>query len=277
MSSPSTLPARPPGRPGRRSGLAAATPFVLGLCALATGCAAGGASLGDRQPATPQRPTFSSAPTTTAVGTFEVEAGFTVDPHDSLDTPLTLKTGISEETELFAGFSPFQSFDVPGPDPEGLSDLVVGMRHRFLEVDDTQAAFQLATKLPTAKSELSSRELDFFGAAIVSQRIDALTVVGFYQLGLLGDPGDERVDLQHALALAADLPLEGQVSILGELTGVATEDQPDLLFTTTGLTYAVSPSLVFDGAIRLGLNSDAPDFAFLVGFTSNFGPLFALP
>ncbi len=228
---------------------------------------------------TPQRPTFSSGTTTTASGTVEIEAGLTVDPGDSVDVPTNTKVGLSEQTELFLGWSPYRHLDLRGPDGNGPSDLLVGTRHRFLDETDTRpaAALQLATKLPTGSTRegLSSGEVDFFAAGIVSKDFETVSLTGFYQLGVLGESNDDAVDVEHGLALALGVPILEELGAFAELAGVFTPEQNfDSVFTTVGVAYALSESLVLDGAFAVGLNDDAPDFQVLVGLTFNPGWIF---
>ncbi|MEM7516708.1 MAG: transporter [Planctomycetota bacterium] len=246
--------------------------FALALLFPSLGCQ------GPGERVTPQRPTFTTDTQTTAVGTVELESGIGVDPGDSVDTPQTLKIGLEERTELSIGLSPYLKVERPGPDGEGISDLVVAVRHRIHTwPDTTSAAVQIATKLTTADEGegLGSGEMDFFLTGILTRQFDSVSVVGNYRLGLLGDPDDDDADAQHALSVAAGVPVSGlPASVFGEVTGIASDVAEDVVFGIFGGAYEIRPSLVLDAAIVVGMNDDAPDFQVLFGFTSNFGRLF---
>ena len=229
---------------------------------------------------TPQRPTFSSSTTTTAAGTAEIETGLGLDPGDFFDTPTTVKVGVSETSELFIGWSPFQWIEKPGSNGRGVGDLTIGTRQRFMEETESSpaAAFQLSTKLPTADEDegLGSGEVDFRAAGIVSKQIENVALTGFYQLGFLGEVGDEDIDLEHGLAVAGSIPVADQLSLFGEMTlRITPEADQEELFTIFGAAYEVNESLVLDGALLVGLSPDAPDFQILIGLTHNLGEIFS--
>ncbi len=227
-------------------------------------------------PAIPQRPTLSSDTGTTKRGTFELEAGVTVDPGDLYDTPAQVKYGAGTHTELFLGWSPFVHLDAPARDATGPGDLFVGTRHRIVDEKEgvPSAALQLTTKLPTASESegIGSGETDFFVAGMLTKGFGKLSATAFYQAGILGDPSGTGTILQHDAALAAGMPIVDHVGLFAELAGIF---QPttglDAVFSTVGATYAISPSFVLDAAIQTGITPDAPDFRVLAGFTWNLG------
>lgn len=250
----------------RSAALGAALLLGLGSCNSAP---SGGETV------TPQRPTLSSDTSTTAEGTFELEAGVAVDPSEAVDTPLSLKFGAGPSTEVFLSGAPFLFREVPGRDARGPGDVVVGLRHRFLEsaARHPSAAFQASIKLPTADEELGSEEVDLSVAAMATQGFGDLTVTGYYDLGVLGDPGG-GTDVSHSLALATSHPLSNSVGAFAEIAGVSIPDQDaEQAFTTFGVTYAASNSLVFDVGAVVGLDRDARDFQFIIGLTRNLGRL----
>lgn len=260
----------------RTQRLAGACAAVLGALLLPACVSAIDTSHG----ATPQRPTFSSDPNTTADGTLELESGIDVDPDGDSFVPVTLKYGAGPRTEIFAGSSVYQALEAAGPDPEGAGDLFVGARHRFLDGHDggPSAAFQFATKLPTAdrKEGLSSGEVDFAFALTSAMSVGERTsVVAFYQLDQVGRVERTGLGTRHGYALVLNHTLEGQpnLGLFAELAHVAVPGDAfgNPLFLTTGVARAVQPGLVFDVAVATGLNDAAPDLRFLLGLTTNFG------
>ena len=156
-----------------------------------------------------------------------------------------------------------------------MSDLVVGTRHRFLEEEDgwPSAALQLSTSLPTGdRTEgLSSGEIDFLPAAILTRSFGDVTTTAFYQAGILGNPGG-GTDLEHTLALAGSTSVGQRWAVFGELSSVlAHERDVEDYFALVGSSYAVSRSFVLDVGAAFGINDEAPDFQLLFGFTSNLG------
>ena len=247
--------------------------FLVVLLAVPCGCISFEV---EPQAATPQRPSISADTSTTAPGTFELEAGGQIDPHDSREIPLTLKWGMSEDAELFVGWSPYQQEDRTGPDASGIGDTLVGLRYRFLEETKAvpSAAVQLMTKLPTGDENdgLSTGETDFLAAAIFTKEVGRVSTTFFYQLGILGDPDDSDTDIEHTFALDGSFPLGDEWAFNAELAAVETpEHDLNEIFTTVGFSWAVSPDLVLDAGVVVGLNDDAQDFQVVFGFTKNFG------
>lgn len=255
-------------------------PLLLGASILSTltSCLAGGAS---DAAVTPQRPTVSSDTSTTAEGTLELEAGLALDPDDSTATPLALKLGLAPRTEVYAGLSPFNTVERRGDDGEGVGDLVLGMRHRLGSAGDekTTYAIQAATKLPTGDEDegFSTGEVDFFLAGIFSHApTSGPAFTGFYELGVVGDPRQRSdTDLQHVIALALSQPVDDDLTAFGELARVDPGIGDDYLLGTIGLAHRAHAGLVVDGGISFGLDDDAPDLVFLIGFTTQLGRLAA--
>ncbi len=257
--------------------IAASTPCIaphggallVGIALLAASCR----SLPGGEPATPQRPTFSSDTNTAADGTLELEAGGAIDREDTVSAPATLKYGAGERTEIYVGVPVYQRLEVAGARVDGTGDLFVGARHRFLETDGgTSGAFQLATKLPTANSTFSSGELDFSLAAIVSQTLEGgAGLTGYFQTDFIGDPGGAGTQSQSLAAIAASRPITDQLSGFVEFAQLAIDEDVSPAVATVGVAHAVAPSLILDASVAVGLNDDAPPDALQIGLTMNFG------
>lgn len=251
---------------------ALSTPAALTLPLVSAGCLA---TDGEHAPAAPQRPSYSSDTATTAAGTVELEAGVARDDEEGVDVPVTLKYGAGEHIEVFVGLSPYQHAEAGGTSDCGVSDLVVGARHRTSDGgrDAPSRAFQVAAKLPTGDEAdlLSSGEVDLFGAFILTGAKDGLGWTGFYQLGLLGDPDEAGLVVEHGLALAVGHAVaRDDLSAFAELAAVVRPEwDEEELFTTLGVALTPHPDLVLDAFVVLGLSDDAPDAAVGIGFTRN--------
>ncbi|GAB4152074.1 MAG: hypothetical protein Fur0037_20840 [Planctomycetota bacterium] len=246
------------------------TPLILVSVSLAS-CAGFPAG---QAPATPQRPTLSSSPDTTAEGTLEVETGLAVDPSDFVKWPTALKWGAGDHTELYAATSPWTHLrrgDVDGPE-----DLSLGLRHRILDetADHPAVAVQIANQLPTGNrgKGLGSGGTQFFGAVAAAKGFGSENLAAFYQLGLLDDPGGGRPDYEHDFAFTLTHRIDDRWSAYGELDAVLVRDRDvESLFTALGAQFAVNPSVVLDAGIVVGMSRDAPDFQIVFGGTWNLG------
>jgi len=249
------------------------SPTAALLALLSAGCLS--STLGEG--VTPQRPTVSSDANTTAPGTLEVESGVSLDPHDAFDVPVTLKYGLAEGTEVFAGFSPLRG--VEDPDDEiGIGDVLLGGRARIREADASgpAAAVQLAVKLPTADEDdgLGSGELDLFAAGMLTGTADETGWNAYYQLGLLGEPGGSAIDLDHVLAVVASREIAHRWAGFAELAvDLVPEHDVSAWLLTVGATQLVREDLAWDVGLGIGLSDDAPDLVVFVGDTRNFGAL----
>lgn len=245
---------------------------IVSLIALA----ASACQLPRSAPVTPQRPTVSFDTSTTAEGTFELETGVIVDPGTSFDSPNTLKYGTSIDTELFAGWSPLQWFEQPGPDGEGSGDLVLGARHRVFDAEGAMpsGAVVLTGKLPTASSAegLGSGEVDLRLGMVINRQFGPVNAKAFYQYGALGVPGGTGTTSEHTATLTAGFPLADRLSGFAEVAAISVPaSRTDSVFTIIGAAFAAEPWLVVDWGVTIGLSEDAPDLQLFLGATYNFG------
>ena len=218
---------------------------------------------------------LSSDTGTTAYGTFEVEAGFEVDPGDRKGVPLTIKYGHSEYTELYMDWSVYEKIARPGDDGEGVGDLGFGVRHRFWEgINGTSAGLQGFVKFPTGDEDegTSNGELDFFAASMLTQEFSNLTLNGFFELGVIGDATASDTDVTRTLAISWAVPTGEGLAAFGEVSRVFT-DGLDPAFALFGLSHQTTKTTVFDFGVSIGLNSDSPDDSFFIGLTTNLGIL----
>lgn len=229
---------------------------------------------GPSQTPTPQRPRISHNASTTAVDTFELEAGIEVDPSDFIDAPVLVKYGISPRTEFVFGGSPIRHND--RLNNTGLGDVVLGARHRVVDETSDDPAIAVATliKLPTADATdgLGTGETDVFFSLAMDKKIEDVRAVGFYRLGLLGSPFGPGNDIRHDLAAAGTVALAQNLDVYGELAGVFIPEYDfEALFATLGGNFVLGPGTVFDAGFRFGISDEAPDFTLVAGVTHNFG------
>jgi hypothetical protein len=235
---------------------------------------------------TPQRPRITRNTRTTAEGTMELEAGITWDPNDFLDTPMTLKYGISEDMEYFLNVSPLRIYDFPGDDESGISDIGFGLRHRVDDGGDGGASFavELMGKIPTSdeRDGLGTGGIDprlpgfFTGgtdvrlAGIVEQQTGDVNVNGYVALNALGATGGGTT-YQTLMAGAISTPISESDSVFGEIVGTFTEGFGSTFFAQGGLYRRIAANMTADAAFGIGLDSDAPAFFLMLGVTTNFG------
>ena len=237
-------------------------------------------SLGTRTAkVTPQRPKISNDTRTTAFGTFEVEAGSTIDPGDLFDLNVRVKAGVSPTAELFVELAPYINQDLPGPAAEGVGDLMIGFRQRLMNESKAYpaTAFELVASVPTGETDLvgAGNFPNVFGGFSVDRTFENVYATAYYRLGLLGSPEAGDIDIQHTGALAGVLNLDDRWNALGELAFQyvpETSDGPIVL--NLAALYDLADTIRLDAGAVLGLNDDAPDFALRFGVVTNLGILF---
>ncbi|MEO0649777.1 MAG: transporter [Planctomycetota bacterium] len=258
---------------------------ALLACALSAGCSTFGVQ---REQVTPQRPSISENTQTTAYGTFESEIGLRYDPTDEYAVETRTSVGLSPKSELFAIWDVFRDLDSgqilndvdgDGEDETGTGDIIVGFKQRLLDETETlpATAIAISTSLPTGSDdgEISSGEIDWFGALIADRTFGRLSLTGFYQLGILGTPDVGDVDSRHTFAIDGTWALDEKINVGAELATLieAEIDQEPVLLTAYG-QYELNPSMMLDAGMRIGLSEDSPDVVFLIGLTTNLGRFF---
>lgn len=253
------------------------SPALL-LCLLTTtvGCA----SVPDtRALPAPQFGVFSRSTATTAEGTFEFEGKAILDPGDRLAVPLRFKYGIDAETEGYIDVSPLNYAQRKGTDDViGFGDIRLGARNRFFDQEDsrTSAGIQAELKLPTGKEEggISTGQFDFLAAVMMTKGFsERFEGTAYYELGLLGDPTDSGIDLQHLLAFKGHWWLSEETAILGELANVYGVNDVDPVYFDVGLARRLRDGAVLELIGVFGLNDDAEGAAIVLSVTTNFGEL----
>lgn len=230
----------------------------------------------DGSPVTAPRPLFSSDTATAPAGSYEVEVGAIVDRDDGEQIAGAFKYGWGERTEVYVENAPYTALNGRDDSAEGFGDLLLGLRHRFVDEKDARPSFALqpAVKLPTAEDDqaLGSGEPDFLLAAMVTKTILGTDATAFYQLGFIGEDDDDyNVESQLALAVSGVVP----DTRFGGHVELATIHLPELderlSLVTVGATYNPAGWLVFDIGASIGLNDDTPDLQLVAGITQNLG------
>jgi hypothetical protein len=226
----------------------------------------------DLHPPSIQRPLISRNTETTFPGQIDFELGIT--GGIGWEMPAAVRWGAGPNVETFLEFDAWRHRSTG----DGIGDLSVGVRHRFAE--DKEAgksyAYQLRTKLPTADAAkgLGSGSTDFDLAAIMDWTTGGRQVTTYYALGLLGTTGAQGGDIQHTLATASTIELDGPWDGVWEIAGIYAPNAgvSEIAVTLAG-TYQVAPLAVFDVGVRVGLGGSARDPLFFIGIGRALGRL----
>ncbi|MCP3919617.1 MAG: hypothetical protein GY711_29125 [bacterium] len=245
---------------------------IAALCLFGAGCVSSSNSF---IPTTPQRPFTFPNLRTAPEGAVELEIGADVDRGERFEVPTTVRTGLTEASEVFASWSPYGQVDLPGDDGYGSGDLFLGYRESVGIVADGRATagYQVEAKLAIADDdkELGTGEHDLFGSGILMGKRGDVEWHATYRLGAIGDPGG-GFELQHGLGLTAAVPLTRPWVGIAEIADLETPgiDRRELT-VLVGVRYVYASSLVFDTAFIAGLSDDAPDVQFRFGLSAHLG------
>jgi len=222
------------------------------------------------------RHSVASDTDTTEYGTFEVEVGGSFDPGERKAFPVRLKHGLSEQVEVYADWSVYEKTERVGQDDgEGIGDAGIGIRHRFWEnTQGTSTALEGRVSIPTGdEDELTGTgNLDWFGSVMATQDFQGTRFNGWVEVGVLGDALSDDTEMQRNLAFSMASNLGEDLIGYAELSRTFGEDI-DPAYGTLGLGWRASPVTTLDFGVAIGMNDEAEDAVYFVGFTSNLGIL----
>ncbi|GAG00741.1 unnamed protein product, partial [marine sediment metagenome] len=208
----------------------------------------------------------------------ETECGFeyvnTADNECNWST--VLKCGLLENWDIGIEF-PYQFIDVTeGSDVDGIGDMVVSSKYRFL--DETQGfpalslSFAIKTDTGNEDKGLGSGDLDYTITAILTKELNK--IVGHLNLGYIyvGAPEGQDDDV-FSYALALEYPVDDRLNFVGELSGETNfegdfDDNP--FAALVGFNYAFSDAATFDFGAAWQISEASPDYKLVTGLTLGF-------
>jgi len=224
----------------------------------------------------PNRPTFSTPALTTQSGLVELEFGLAhsvLQVGDIDSTPYLLKLGVLKRLELRIGGNGLLHATQPGePAATGFGDLQLGAQWTFLPngplgVDE---AVQVTWKVPTARSSngLGSGQPDVFLMLMFSRDIGAFHADLNFLATSLNHEAPRISGSVPAGSLSVSRTLNEQWSLTGEIYSIGGTDGSDAIVSNLwAVGYKVSPRLVLDGGIDVGLSHTAPKISVFAGLT----------
>ena len=158
------------------------------------------------------------------------------------------------------------------PDQAGVTDLVVGLKHRL--VDETEARPALLAnvrlRLPTGDPDrgLGSEGVDVVARLALSKAFGPLTLTA--NGGYAFVTADRGLDVCLASA-AAEYQVTPAWTAVAEVVGsLGARAGPDVVVARAGLVHALGRSVRLDAAVGAGLTRNSPDVVATVGVTIGF-------
>ena len=224
----------------------------------------------------PNRPTFATPASTTEVGVAELEFGLqhnrARDGSGLSSSPYLLKLGLSPRFELRLGGNGLLRQTSSDADPGvGYGDTTLGGQWTYLKNGPLgfDEAVQFTVKLPTANEDkgFGSGEGDRTLMLILSRDF------GAYHADINGletwlGQGNGKEERQAAFTISVSRTLNSRWSITAEVYSVAsTSSSPLIVSNLWCAALKVSPNLIFDGGVDIGLSHGAQKVSVFAGFT----------
>jgi len=231
--------------------------------------------------ATPNRPGVANPADVTQKGVLEIEYGWDRAFRSHAFKTLTdatglIRFGLTEDFELHLGMVNYvsQLLDNPEGRRSGVGDTSPGFKYRLSKESGIWPTLSFAydIKIPTAskRKDLGSGRVDHNLTFLVSkEQLLGLDWDFNYQLGWIGKEGKKSFDDSHLWALAASRPLFGPLGISGEIYGGprVNRQTPGFASTDWAFTYTVTPRVILDAGVDIGLTSAARDITYFAGIT----------
>lgn len=194
-----------------------------------------------------------------------------------------LRFGLTEDLELRLDMQNYlsqHSFDHKGR-RSGVGDTSPGFKYRFIEEEGLvpTLSFAYEVKIPTAsrRKGLGTGRVDHNLDFLASKELIGLEWNFDYHLGIVGKEGEKGFDDFHLFALSFSRPLFGPVGIWGEIyKGLNIKRAPGITSTDWALTYQLTPRVVFDVGVDVGLNAAARDITYFTGLSIALVDLYRL-
>ncbi len=229
----------------------------------------------------PNRPGVANPADVTQKGVLELEYGWdrAFRSHDfktHTDAVGFIRFGLTEDIELHLGVINYISQLTQDHEGRrsGVGDTSPGFKYRLVEEKGIWPTLSVAydVKVPTAsrKKGLGSGRADHDITFLVSKgKLLGLDWDFNYVLGWIGKQGKKSFDDSHLFALDFSRDLFGPVGISGEIYGSpqVNHQTPAIVSTDWALTYTVTPRVILDAGVDIGLNSAARDITYFAGIT----------
>ncbi|PCJ53261.1 MAG: hypothetical protein COA70_10060 [Planctomycetota bacterium] len=207
-------------------------------------------------------------------GGFELEGLVESDPGERVKSILKANLGLGPGFELGLSIEPYHSNGSPAG--RGVGDVNIVAKYQFADGSkgDLRGILETEVRLPTSDvgSAGAKGESDFFLISSLGQSFGKYSLVGTYELGLLGEAGRDSLLVEHAAVLAATMRLHSNLRGFIEASMVhEPRDSITAWYGGGGAGYKVTDDIELQAALQLGLNDTADDYLFVFGFTYEMG------
>jgi hypothetical protein len=204
-------------------------------------------------------------------GVFELEGLMETDPGDRVKSILKANLGLGPGFELGLGIEPYHS-NGSAAAGRGTGDVTVAAKYQFSDGSHGVpfGIVETEVRLPTSNvgSAGSKGESDFFLISSLGQAFGSYSLVGTYELGLLGEAGNDSVLVEHNAVLAASKRFHSDFRGFAELSMThEPRDSMTAWYGGGGGGCKITDDIELQAAVQLGLNDTADDYLIVFGFT----------
>lgn len=231
------------------------------------------------------RPDVTEAAYSVPPGYFQVEASFfdfERDSSDGLRTETTtwgqinFKAGLTASMDLQLVVDTHQEVRTSTAGQtlrqSGFGDVTLRLKKNLWGNDEGRSAFALMpyVSVPTGTDVSANAWQGGLIAPFAYELNDRLGFGAMAQVDMTHDADTQGYDLQWLASATLGMGITDEVGVFIETVAAAGEDADFIALFNTGVTYALTDSLVFDAGVRIGLNSPAPDFGVFSGISFRF-------
>ncbi|HEY1082313.1 MAG TPA: transporter [Prosthecobacter sp.] len=231
------------------------------------------------------RPDTTESAYTVPAGMFQVEMSFfdlERDANRGVSTEvlswgqINIKAGLAPDMDLQLVFDAHQEVrEKSGGQTRtasGFGDVTLRLKNNLWGNDSGRSAFALMPYVTVPTGAVLSADA-WQGGLIAPFAYELSENLAFGLMGeadLVHDEETGGTDLQFLASATLGMGLTDELGMFVELAGVAGEDVPFMATFNSGLTFAVTETLVFDVGVRVGLNRPAPDLSVFSGVSFRF-------
>lgn len=237
------------------------------------------------RPMSTDRPDTTESGYTVPAGMFQLETSFfdysrDVNPNTSSDLwiygQVNFKAGLTQGTDLQVIVN---SHAVAGESERGDStrtagfgDITLRLKHNLWGNDGGTSALAIMPYL-TIPTHTRISEEAWAGGLIVPLTVTLsrrMTLGLMIETDIVHDSLTNGYDLQWLHSATLGIALTKRLGMYLEAVGIAGQDVIYQAIFDTGLTFALTDSLIFDAGVRLGMNRAAPDIGVFSGMSIRF-------
>lgn len=210
------------------------------------------------------------------LGGLELEGLMEADPGDRVKSIVKANIGLGPGFELGLAIEPYHSNGTPSG--RGTGDVKIAAKYQFSDGSQGVPFGILETEVRLPTSDVgpsgSKGETDFFLISSLGQAFDHFSLVGTYELGLLGEAASDSVLVEHSAVLAASHRFHANFRGFAEIS-LAHEprDSVTAWYGGGGGGFKISDDLELQAAVQVGLNDTAEDFLVVFGFSYYLGQI----